>query len=241
MGAQSLSGGPSRLVALGSWEAHEGAQSSTLHLRGLDPEVQLLIEAAHGSLDYEAFDRLRRAALSDALTWRTSLGVINDRVGLGVEGNLLRYWPAVSHIRAAEGVELAALLRVLVAALVAQSPCVVSVGDPLPREISEVLAGLMIEVSLERDDAWLERIAASGPPGPGVPAQRIRLIGGDRVRAAEWMGGLDRAELWAEPVTMAGPVELMSFLREQSLSITAHQRGIGTGVVEALFPAGRAR
>lgn len=238
MGVQPLTGGPSRLVGLGSWQVREGTQSSTLHLRGLDPEVQLLIEAAQASLDYDAFDRVRRAALSDALTWRTSLGLVSDRVGLGVEGNLLRYWPVPTHVRVAEGATLAALIRVLSAALIVHAPITVSTGEPLPREISEVLAQQGIEVSLERDAAWLERIAASGAPGPGVPAQRIRLIGGNPVQAAEWLGGLDRAALWAEPVTIAGPVELMSFVREQSLSISAHQRGIGTGIVEALFPAG---
>ena len=67
MGAQPLAGGPSRLVPLGSWNVREGTQSSTLHLRGLDLEVRLLIEAAQASLDYDAFDRVRRAALSDAL------------------------------------------------------------------------------------------------------------------------------------------------------------------------------
>lgn len=238
LGAQSLTGGPSRLVPLGSWAVREGTQSSTLHLRGLDPEVRLLIEAAQASLDYDAFDRVRRAALSDALTWRTSFGLVTDRVGLGVEGNLLRYWPVTSHVRIAEGADLASLVRVLAAAFIVRAPMTVSTGDPLPRDIAEIIAGQGIAVSLERDDAWLERIAASGPPGPGVPAQRIRLIGGDPVRVAEWMGGLDRAALWSEPVTMAGPVELLSFLREQSLSITAHQRGIGTGIVEVLFPTG---
>ncbi|WP_251364168.1 MULTISPECIES: proline dehydrogenase family protein [unclassified Leucobacter] len=238
MGAQPLAGGPSRLIPLGSWTAREGTQSSTLHLRGLDPEVQLLIEAAQASLDYDAFDRVRRAALSDALTWRTSLGLVTDRVGLGVEGNLLRYWPVASHIRIAEGAELASLVRVLAAAFIVGAPFTLSTGDPLPREIAEVLATQGIEVSLERDADWLERLAASGAPGPGVPALRIRLIGGNPVQVAEWLGGLERTAVWAEPVTMAGPVELLSFLREQSISISAHQRGIGTGITLALFPAG---
>ncbi|MFC6235342.1 hypothetical protein ACFPZL_09645, partial [Leucobacter soli] len=56
--------------------------------------------------------------------------------------------------------------------------------------------------------------------------ERVRLIGGDPVRAAEWLGGQDRLPLWAEPVTMAGPVELLVFLREQSLSIAAHRYGL---------------
>jgi RHH-type proline utilization regulon transcriptional repressor/proline dehydrogenase/delta 1-pyrroline-5-carboxylate dehydrogenase len=44
------------------------------------------------------------------------------------------------------------------------------------------------------------------------------------------MGGLDRAALWAEPVTMAGPVELLTLLREQSVSARAHRHGLAVPV-----------
>lgn len=60
----------------------------------------------------------------------------------------------------------------------------------------------------------------------------MRLIGGDRARTAEWLGGLGDVTVWAEPVTMAGPVELLAFVREQPVSITAHRHGL------ALLPAG---
>ncbi|WP_416447382.1 aldehyde dehydrogenase family protein [Leucobacter sp. HNU] len=102
LGIGSLAGGPNRLLALGSWSVREGTQSATLHLRGLDPEVQLLIEAAQEALDYTAFDRVRRAALSDALTWRTSLGIARDAIGLGIERNLVRHWPVATQLRLAE-------------------------------------------------------------------------------------------------------------------------------------------
>lgn len=242
MGVQTLAGGPSRLVTLGSWELREGTPSGTLHLRGLDPEVQVLIEAAQQMLDYESFDRVRRAALSDALSWRTTLGRVHDEIGLGVERNLLRRWPVATQIRLAERAPLAALVRVLAAALLVRAPVTVSTGAVLPRELADFLASQGIPVSLERDDDWLERIAVeasaagsdggsgggsgSGPgQGPALES-RVRLIGGDAVRTAEWLGGQSRVAVWAEPVTMAGPVELLAFLREQSISITAHRYGL---------------
>jgi len=242
MGVQTLAGGPSRLVTLGSWELREGTPSGTLHLRGLDPEVQVLIEAAQQMLDYESFDRVRRAALSDALSWRTTLGRVHDEIGLGVERNLLRRWPAATQIRLAERAPLAALVRVLAAALLVRAPVTVSTGAVLPRGLADFLASQGIPVSLERDDDWLERIAVeasaagsdggsgggsgSGPgQGPALES-RVRLIGGDAVRTAEWLGGQSRVAVWAEPVTMAGPVELLAFLREQSISITVHRYGL---------------
>ena len=227
MGLPALSGGPNWLLAQGSWERRAGQRSETLHLRGLAPEVALLIESAQPALDYEAFDELRRAALSDQLTWQTELGRVEDPIGLGVERNARRAAPITVQLRLAEGGRLAELVRVLAAALLVRAPVAVSTGEVLPPAVSELLDSQGIEVSLERDEAWLERLAVEGPAGPrGSVAQRVRLIGGDRVRTAEWMGGLDRAALWAEPVTMAGPVELLSLLREQSVSVRAERHGL---------------
>ena len=231
MGLPTLSGGPNWLLTLGSWRPREGTRSDTLHLRGLDPEVQRLIETAQSHIGYEEFDALRRAALSDALAWRTSYGVVRDVVGLGIERNVMRHWPVATHVRLAEREPVAALLRVLAAALLVRAPVSVSTGEVLPAEVSAFLASQGIEVSLERDNDWMERLAVAGPVGAdGVAASRVRLIGGDRVRVAEWMGGLDREALWAEPVTMAGPVELLTLLREQSVSARAHRHGLAVEV-----------
>ena len=227
MGLPALAGGPNRLLPLGSWRPREGTRSETLHLRGLTPEIQLLIEAAQPEIAYEEFDQVRRAALADALSWRTSFGVERDTIGLGIERNVIRYLPVATHIRLAEGGAVSALVRVIVAALLVRAPITVSTGELLPATVADYLERAGIEVSLERDDDWVERLAVSGPLGAdGERAERVRLIGGDAVRAAEWMGGLDRTALWAEPVTMAGPVELLTLLREQAISARAHRHGL---------------
>ncbi|WP_449278507.1 aldehyde dehydrogenase family protein [Leucobacter sp. GX24907] len=230
VGLSALSGGPNQLVALGSWRVREGTRSTTLHLRGLEPEVRLLIEAAQESLDYEQFDAVRRAALADALTWRTTLGVVEDTIGLGVERNALRHRPVPTALRLSETAPVAQLLRVIAAALLVRAPFTVSTGKVLPDAVANLLAKQGIEVSLERDSDWVERLALPATAG-GIPEERVRLIGGDRVRVAEWMGGQDRA-LWAEPVTMAGPVELLSLLREQSITVRAHRHGVASPVLE---------
>ncbi|UOR01702.1 proline dehydrogenase family protein [Leucobacter allii] len=231
MGLPALSGGPNRLLPFGSWQPRAGTRSETLHLRGLEPEVQLLIEAAQPVLDYADFDGVRRAALADALVWRTGFGAEHDAIGLGIERNLVRYHPVQTQVRLAEHGPLAALVRVLAAALLVRAPITVSTGVLLPPGLGGLLDRLGIEVSLERDDAWVERLAVAGPVGSdGVRADRVRLIGGDPVRAAEWLGGLDRTALWAEPVTMAGPVELLTLLREQSVSARAHRHGLAIPV-----------
>ncbi|KTR85512.1 hypothetical protein NS354_09085 [Leucobacter chromiiresistens] len=240
MGLSGLAGGPNRLIALGSWRLREGSRSETLHLRGLEPEVRLLIEALQPVLPYQAFDELRRAALADALTWRTSFGVDRDAIGLGIERNVMRHRPVATHVRLAEGGAVVSLARVVAAALLARAPITISTGEVLPAELADFLERYDIEVSLERDDDWLERLAVAGPvAADGTRALRVRLIGGDRVRAAEWLGQQDRVAIWAEPVTMAGPVELLSLVREQAVSARAHRHGLAVtvpGLDDAIEP-----
>ena len=231
MGLPALTGGPHWLVAQGSWSLRPGTRSDTLHLRGLDPEIGHLIELLQSHLTYEAFDELRRAALDDQLTWRTMLGEMHDDIGLGIERNVRRASPVPVHVRQPQGNTLGALARVLAAALLVRAPIELSTGEPLPSQLHEFLAHQGVDVSLETDTDWLERIAVTGPTaGQGVVADRVRLLGGDRVRVAEWMGGLDRTALWAEPVTMAGPVELLVFVREQAISARAERHGLAHAV-----------
>lgn len=231
-GHTMLRGGPNRLLTMGDWQPQQVATGSTLHLRGLKPEVALLIEAAQSSLNFTQFDGVRRAALADALTWRSELGRLTDVTQLGIERNFIRHLPASTHVRLSEGAEIADAVRVLAAGLVAGAPMSLSTGIVLPHGITELLEKAALSVSLERDDDWLERISVSGLSDDEIAPTRIRLIGGDALRTAEWLAGQPNISLWAEPVTAAGPVELLAFVREQSITICANRHGL------SILPAG---
>jgi RHH-type proline utilization regulon transcriptional repressor/proline dehydrogenase/delta 1-pyrroline-5-carboxylate dehydrogenase len=97
-------------------------------------------------------------------------------------------------------------------------------------------------VAIESDDAFTARVVEERPA-------RIRLIGADGtvVEAAADGGGADAPSarpasavardimvalegdpdvaIWSSPVTLAGRVELLPFLREQAVSLTAHRYG----------------
>ncbi|MBS1699470.1 MAG: bifunctional proline dehydrogenase/L-glutamate gamma-semialdehyde dehydrogenase, partial [Actinobacteria bacterium] len=60
VGTGTKPGGPNHLIGLGSWRDTGGSGSTTLHLRGLDSRITALIESAQPSLDYTAFEWLRR-------------------------------------------------------------------------------------------------------------------------------------------------------------------------------------
>lgn len=240
VGAGAKAGGPNYLVGLGRWRPTSGAPASaTLHLRGLDTRIAALIEAAQPSLDYEAFEWLRRGALSDAIAWDREFGQVKDVSGLGVERNLFRYRPipAVA-LRATADASWQAVLRVVVAGLRAGSALTLSAPVGLPAAVRRVLADEDVAVYVETDEQWLQRItadedvrAAVADASPAPPPSRVRLIGpADSVAAlhtavAQAVGGDPDLAVYDNEVTTAGRLELLPFLREQSVTITAHRFG----------------
>ncbi|MBP1326653.1 RHH-type proline utilization regulon transcriptional repressor/proline dehydrogenase/delta 1-pyrroline-5-carboxylate dehydrogenase [Leucobacter exalbidus] len=230
MGLAPLSAGPNRLVTLGSWRLRPGTPSSTLHLRGLAPQVTQLIETMQPELSYDDFDELRRAALADSLAWRTSFAPDRDTAGLGTERNMLRYHPVPSLIRLSEGARVVELVRVIAVALLVDAPITVSTGEELPASLAIHLYKNGIEVSQEGDDEWVEAALATKDVPHEAFERRVRLIGGDAEHHAAEFGGRDLVALWAEPVTMAGPVEILSLVREQAVSARAHRHGLAVPV-----------
>ena len=233
VGGGAKAGGPNHLIGLGSWRGPQGVDSgsasATLHLRGLDTRIVALIEAAQATLDFPSFDWVRRAALSDAVAWGREFGAVQDVSQLGVERNLFRYRPVPVAIRATGDAPWRAALRVLVAAVRAGSPLTLSVSTGLPAEIRQVLGELRVTVFVESDDGWVQRMSTSEASAPRAP--RARIVGGAesvaalRLALADATGGDPDLAIYADEVTTAGRIELLPFLREQAISITAHRFG----------------
>ena len=239
VGGGAKAGGPNYLVGLGSWRpTSSGAASSTLHLRGLDSRITTIIEAAQPSLDYDRFEWLRRAALSDAVEWDREFGRIKDVSRLGIERNLFRYRAIDVSVRGTAGAEVQEVLRVALAGIRAGSAFTLSVGTGLPGGIRRALTEAGVTVHVESDAEWLERAAReeassllTGPdPAPPRPP-RARLIGPrGEVQAvhralAETVAGDPDLAIFPGAVTTAGRLELLPFLHEQAISITAHRFG----------------
>ena len=238
VGPGTKAGGPNYLYGFGSWVSEPGRNSSTLHLRGLDQNVTDLIEAAQTVLDYTDFDVLRRSALSDALAWRDEFGLVRDVSDLGLERNLFRYRPLPVTVRLTEDGTLAELLRVIASATLSTASFEVSSAIPVPPMVRNLLAERGVAVSVESDSEWLERAAAGG-----IRTSRVRLIGGDRLtgahaaasRLAHALDGSPDIAVYAHPVTQAGRIELLPFLREQAISITAHRFGNPSTLSEGII------
>ncbi|MFT4051140.1 MAG: bifunctional proline dehydrogenase/L-glutamate gamma-semialdehyde dehydrogenase [Microbacterium sp.] len=236
VGAGTKAGGPNYLVGLGSWRGTTGgAPSSTLHLRGLDTRITTLIEAAQPSLGYEAFEWLRRGALSDAVAWDREFGRVRDVSQLGVERNLFRYRP-VDHVavRATKDASWQAVLRVVIAGLRARGEFQLSVPGAVPAAVRRALGDLGVTVWLESDTEWIARVCAgegAEEEGDEPRIARARLVGGAetvaalRAALAEASGGDPDIAVYPGEVTTAGRIELLPFLREQAITITAHRFG----------------
>ena len=264
VGTGAKAGGPNHLIGLGSWRDTGGAGSTTLHLRGLDSRITALIEAAQPSLDYTAFEWLRRAALSDALAWDREFGRVRDVSRLGVERNLFRYRSLPVAVRATGEAPLRALLRVAIAAIRGGGAFTLSSPIGLPAAVRRVLGEAGVTVFVESDAEWIQRF--TGPAAPadgsvllppqrlterltesggnrdggekepdveGAPARpnRVRIVGAaDDVAAlhsalAEAVQGDPDLAIFAGEVTTAGRIELLPFLHEQAIAITAHRYG----------------
>ncbi|ARC55587.1 Bifunctional protein PutA [Frondihabitans sp. 762G35] len=87
--------------------------------------------------------------------------------------------------------------------------------------------GLQNTVALDRA-ALLAADPETRLDGPGAATYRdlrIRLIGGDASALARAVGGSPDVAVYADEVTEAGRIELLPFLLEQAVSLTAHRFG----------------
>ncbi|KQY59440.1 1-pyrroline-5-carboxylate dehydrogenase [Aeromicrobium sp. Root495] len=211
VGTTSKAGGPNYLVHLGTWAPAPPRR----HLDDvpLDARVSRLLEAAVPHLDQGALQRLGRAAASDQTAWAREFGISKDVSGLGVERNLLRYRPVPVTVRL--GGELEADLRIVLAAIRSGAPVVVSTPASVP---GGLLSGLTEHVHVEDEGQWLARVAAERPA-------RIRLVGGDARAVHQAVAGDPDVAVHAGQVTWSGRIELLPFLREQAVSVTAHRFG----------------
>ncbi|MGM0386837.1 MAG: aldehyde dehydrogenase family protein, partial [Actinomycetota bacterium] len=242
VGAGAKAGGPNYLFGLGSWEPAESRAAAAsrrrlgqvvdldvpppsitpAHLEELPDALREIVLSSEGVLERSGFDRLQRAVASDSSAWESEFGVTHDPTGLTVERNILRYLPTPVTIRVDEGEDLVHLLRVVAAGVRAGSELLLSTGIRIPGVVTQRLVAAGLTVRHESNAEWLERAtdwAATEPLGA-----RIRVVGGVR-KLADAIDGLPDIAIYSWRVTGSGRVELLPFLHEQAVSITAHRFG----------------
>lgn len=227
VGPGTKAGGPSYLAALGSWTSARATAADPV----AEPRVRALVDAARAELPAADADRVGRAARSDAAAWR-ELFAARDVSGLACERNVLRHVPVGRPVlvRLADDTPVADLVRVVAGAAVSGAAVVVSVPAALSRRLAAAVTNVGA-LHVEDEDAWAARVAA-------LDGGRVRLVGGSAAAVAAVTGGRPDVAVWDHPVTEAGRVELLPFLREQAVSVTAHRFGTPHDLTSTALPLG---
>jgi len=215
VGPGTKAGGPSYLLGLCEWTSTRSLSRAEIKH---EAATHILLAAETIGLDPEECEFLKRSLQSDAQAWSEEYGVARDVSALGVELNILRYRPVPVVVRASKESSTAHLLRVVAAGLLAGSPLIVSSAVGLDHRVIDLLRELAVTVERQGEQAWLDSLASD-------KHDRIRLMG--PAPAALFHRTQERVELTAytQPVTESGRLELLPFLREQAISITAHRFG----------------
>ncbi|RWR16304.1 aldehyde dehydrogenase family protein [Microbacterium enclense] len=210
VGAGTKAGGPHYLFGFGTWaDAEPSARRVS----------DALVGPASAAVPAEDREWLASALASDAAVWTQQFSRPVDVTGLEAEQNVLRYAPVPVTVRLEDASDTA-LVRVVAAGVRAGSAVTVSAGRELPAAVRAWLDGVWVASEVEDATAWARRVARLARTGG-----RVRLLGGSAERFADDTAGSPAVALYAGAPTRAGEVELLPFLREQAVSITAHRFG----------------
>jgi RHH-type transcriptional regulator, proline utilization regulon repressor / proline dehydrogenase / delta 1-pyrroline-5-carboxylate dehydrogenase len=216
VGAGAKAGGPNYLIGLGTWQ---DSPIPTACRPGDLLTRRILAAADEAGKACEQTAWLHAALSSDEIAWEKEFGASRDVTGLDIERNLLRYCPLPVTIRA-EDTSPTQLLRVAAAGIRVRAAVTVSAAAPLPPALVGHLKALGIATQVEDSARWSARAAQLARDGG-----RLRLLGGSASDLAAVVGGCPALTVYAGEVVSAGRIEMLPFLREQAISITAHRFG----------------
>ncbi len=215
VGAGWKAGGPNYLYGLTGWA------DSPVHMTvgasdALTAAALAAAQAAGACAEDVAW--LRDALATDARVWAHEFGVVRDVTGLLREQNVFRYQAVPVTVRF-EGSRTVDLLRVVAAGLRAGSDVSVS-ARRYEHGVERYLGSAGVTWWTEDDAQWALRAGKISEHGG-----RVRIVGTSASATAAAMHGSPDVALYDNPVTSAGRVELLPFLREQSVCVTAHRFG----------------
>lgn len=231
VGPGTKAGGPNYLMGLGSWKtsttAESGLEPSSIQVRDLLSHLGTSSELTRDDLTW-----LEHSARLDELAWTEEFGQARDVSELGVERNILRYSPVPVQIRLCENGSVIEALRVVLAGLRSGSDMSISVPDAVSPELLSTLRAAGMSVSVDSDQSWLDQLSGAGD---ALTNARIRLIGAPASVVTATTDGRPDVAVYDGDVVSAGRVELLPFVREQAVSITAHRFGTPNHLSDTLI------
>jgi len=210
-GPGAKSGGPNYVAQFSAWHDAGLPQHRVKPGGAVANMLDSLVRVLPGDAD-----ALRAAAGSDGWWWLEEFGRPHDPTALFCESNEFRY--CAFHravLRVGEGMSDRDVARVMLAATAARVSLEISLGKPRVwfDRVTGLTVGIEPEASLAARLATLPRAWDVVVRAPGA---------GDVLRRAVHGCG---ARLVDHPVVLNGRIELLPFLREQSVSETLHRLG----------------
>lgn len=206
VGPGAKAGGPNYVAQFGVWRDGDVAD---LPAAAIDPTVKAVLSACESQLDEADRAWLHSAAASDEAAWQDEFGIEHDPTGLRVEANIFRYraLPAIA-VRAVAGTEKD-IARVLLAAA--------RTGTRVHLSLAPGSNPLVRDAVTEDDAAFAARL-------PSLMIERLRILGetSEVVLRAAALAGISVIK---DPPVAAGRRELLTTLREQTISRTLHRFG----------------
>ncbi|MWV57837.1 bifunctional proline dehydrogenase/L-glutamate gamma-semialdehyde dehydrogenase [Rathayibacter sp. VKM Ac-2754] len=225
VGPGTKAGGPDYLLALGSWVPAASAATTPA-----SPRAAALVMAARAELPVAEAGSVERAASSIAAAWDAHFSRSSDVTGLSAERNVFRHRPYDSAVlvRLASPGSLGSLAMVASAAATASARVAISTSVALPPQLAAALGGVAESIVVEDSAAWEARVRAHG-------SGRVRLLGAPASSVTAVTEGRPDLAVYAGPATESGRLELLPFVREQAVSITAHRFGTPDHLTDALL------
>ncbi len=227
-------GGPNYLLALSDWS---DAPDTVPVVQ--DDIADQLGKAVPAVLEADDADWLVNAVAHDATAMQPYIGQ-RDISNLQVEMNLLRYRPVPVTMRVTNtsSATLAQALRVGYAGIRVQRAVatgegtgtlpinILSLPADAPQELAQFFNATNVRVVYDDPTAWLARANRLAQSHPTEGTQRIRLIGDDETDATrKATAHTPEVAVYTQPVTSAGRLEMLPFIREQSVTMTGHRFG----------------
>lgn len=234
IGPGAKAGGPNYLVGLTDWT--DAADTIPVVQDDLADQLDNTVSRV---LEPEDVRWLTRAIAYDATAVEAYIGQ-RDISDLQVEINVLRYRPVPVTIRVTDtsSTTLAQAIRVGYAGIRAQRAVATGQGTgclPMnmlslpadtPATIAKAFNATNMRVVFEDTTSWLDRARRLAQSDPAKGSQRIRLIGDDETDATiQAVAQTPEIAVYRQPVTSAGRLEMLPFLREQAVTMTAHRFG----------------
>ncbi len=209
VGPTAKAGGPNYVMTLGKWRQVSDPQET----EELSPEVLAILEQWQTELDASTLAATTAAAHSFARWWREEFSIEHDPSLLRSETNVFRYRQLGGEVvLRVDGkvTTLDVVVAVIASTTVGGSLCI-SAEVPLEFQSS-------IDTVIESDDTLIERMSGSN-------FSKLRMPGNTNVSiaAAAHAAGIT---VDTAPVIRNGRVELIHWLREQSVTECQHRYGL---------------